>query len=1522
MANELGNEAGDRDGAEGASGAERLTSPADEVRKPRLPFPVVGIGASAGGLEAYIEFLQACPADTGMAYVLVQHLPPDRESMLVEILAKNTLMPVTEVVDGQTVEPNRVYVIRPGHTLTMKDGRLHLGAELAARGHGRPVDDLFRSLAEEQQQRAVAVVFSGMGSNGTAGAEAVKAVGGLVIAQEPESAKFPSMPRSLIDTHLPDFILRPSEVPDLLVRYAGQTHVVADAPSLQDEPVLTDVLAVLRTRTRHDFSGYRKPTILRRIRRRMGLGQFTTIADYLKALRQTPAEVTALADDLLIHVTGFFRDPEVWAVLREKVLDPLVAERPDGAEVRCWVSACATGEEAYSLAMLITEASEMTGKRFDVKVFATDMAERALGAARAGVFPNGIESEVSPERLARFFDKDDCFYRVKKELRELVIFAPQNVLQDPPFSRLDIVTCRNLLIYLEPATQRRVLTLLHFGLREGGTLMLGSSESPAPAERDFEPIDKKYRIYRRVGPTRAGTLDLPAITAAVRGIPTNTVPVVVRPSAMVAAQLVGRALLDRYTPPAVAVDEAGQIVHVHGDTARFLVFPAGAPSLDLLSLANEQVRGAVRTALQRSADGHVAVTVRDGLIETPAGRRRVEVSAAPLGSRGTAPMYLVTFSDYPEPSLLQPAGGDTSTTDQFADELRRTRNELHSAMEEMQASNEELKASNEEAMSLNEELQSTNEELETSKEEMQSLNEELVTVNAQLLTKMCELESTANDMGSLLSSTDIAVLFLDPRFRIRRFTPAVRDLIDLIPSDIGRPIADLRRKFTDPELLPNAKAVLDKLIPIEKTIESESNRYYLRRILPFRTRDDRIDGVVVAFVDITEQRKAEADLRLSEAKYRSLFESIDEGFCLLEILFDKSDKAYDYVLLEANAAFERQSGLFGAVGRSVLQLIPGFEAQWVGVYGRVVKTGEPIRFQADVASMARVFDVYAFNRGNNKVAAVFNDITGRKRAEANLAFLAEVSMDLVLLKSLGETMHMLGAKIGVHFGATRIAFFEFDMAVAEAVCEYDWHAKADDASLVGNYRTADFYTDPEDFISTLRAGKAFVLGDGTADGRIVPKSLVALGIGSLIVVPTDRDPGMPLVVLSLNDSKPREWRVDEIDLMRELTTRIWTRLERARTEEALRLSEDRLRLAMVAARMGMWTLDGVEGRHRRDANLNRMLGLEAKDTVQPFEDYLAYIVPDDAAKVRSAFAGSMLNRQPLNIEFRIVQPDGTVRWLRDQGDVFGDFVAGAQHMAGACVDVTELKKFQTALQDSHNQLELRVAERTAELEGARDSLEAEMVRRRDLTRRISTAQEDERRRVARDLHDTVGQLMTGLALTLKTIEGSSGLSPQTVTKLHEAQRVMTDLGREVHGLAVRLRPTSLDDLGLETALEQLVDDWTSQYEISAECHVVGLDRMPQEIETAIYRIVQEALTNIAKHAKASAVDVVVTMPTGFVSVVVEDDGVGFDSATTPKGRLGLLGMRERVALVGGGMEIESRTAGGTTLIVQIPLTTT
>ncbi len=849
---------------------EREVQPIDAEAPPRLPFPVVGIGASAGGLESLGEFFRTVRPNSGMAYVVIQHLPPDRDSMMVEILSKRTSMHVGEVEEGLAIEPDHVYVIRPGHTLTIKDGVLHLGERLATPGNNRPVDDFFRSLAEEQRERAIGIIMSGMGSNGSAGAQAIKVVGGLCIAQDPESAQYPSMPRHLIDAGYADYILRPEDMAGVLMAYADHPYArggrETDAAQLlaREQQHVREILAVLRTRTRQDFNGYKKPTVLRRIQRRMGLSRLTEIGEYAKLLRQSPSEVTALADDLLIHVTGFFRDPEAWETLRERVIAPLIAARENESSVRCWVTACSSGEEAYTLAILLAEEAEKSGKRLDIKVFATDMAERTLQNARSGVYPGGIETEMSPARLERFFQREDAVYRVRQELREYVVFAPQNLLQDPPFSRLDIATCRNLLIYLEPSVQQRVLRLLHFGLREGGAFS-GNQRNRgqrrrrhvrAPRQEGTHLPSRRPNTARRggVSPARRGGRrsqhpHLPRRPAARRPPVASTVDHSRAPRGPHACRGGGRPR----SPHRLLSWQHRSVLECSPRRAD----PRSAGAVRAKARA-----APIRTALHRAMAENAAVSVMDGWIEKEPGHRvRIAVTASPLDLKSAPDHFLVSFREYgemrAEPGEAPPQGDAQEANE----ELRSVRDELQSTVEELQTSNEELKASHEEVTSTNEELQSTNEELETSREEMQSLNEELSTVNSQLQAKIEEHQAARNDLSSLLTSTDIAVLFLDSRFRIRRFTPPVKDLLDLLASDIGRPLSDLARKFSDPDLTHDAQAALERLITCEREIPADTNRWYLRRITPYRTTDNRIDGVVVTFVDITRRKESEESLR-------------------------------------------------------------------------------------------------------------------------------------------------------------------------------------------------------------------------------------------------------------------------------------------------------------------------------------------------------------------------------------------------------------------------------------------------------------------------------------------------------------------------------------------------------------------------------------------------------------------------------------------------------------------------------------
>ncbi len=873
-------------------------------------FAVVGVGASAGGLDAFRKLLEPMPADCGMAFVLVQHLDPTHTSHTAELLRSHTQLSVVEVSDGLPVEANRVYVIPPGAYLSISGNELRLSEPIERRGVRVPIDFFFRSLAEDQQQRAICVILSGTGSDGTLGLREVKAAGGIVLAQDPSTSQFDGMPRSAIVTGLVDYVLPPDQMADVLTRYIRHWYVNGEAPppADQERDDFNAVLAILRTRNKYDFSCYKKGTLSRRVQRRMGLRHVETLAEYASLLRAEPDEATALFKDMLIGVTNFFREPEAWPVLRDEVIRPLVAgvgmagteprsgirkhadTLPAGilaspatdGPLRVWVPGCATGEEAYSIAMLVIEELQAAGKNQDLQVFASDIDHDALSFGRAGIYPENVAADVSPERLRQFFIKGEHTYRINKELREAVVFAEQNLIGDPPFAKLDLISCRNLLIYLEPDVQQRIIAMFHFALREGGCLFLGNSETIGGQHDLFQPLSKKWRIYRRVGPLRPAKVMFPIVTG-------QHAPALPQRSAAPVAALLGvsrltqQLLLERYSPACVLVNRTLEVLYLHGPTDGYLQLPAGEPSTDLLAMAREGLRTRLRAVVRQAVDqGETAATIarvrRDGKYH------HVRITAEPLRHPHEAEgLVLVTFdtdggqilnlpatnikqvSNLPKPPSAEKTGGletcPTSEADQLVaqleDELRSSREEMQGLIEELETSNEEMKAANEEATSINEELQSTNEELETSKEELQSLNEELTTVNSQLEAKMGELEATNNDLHNLLTSTEIATVFLDRQFRIKRFTPAATGLMRLIPSDIGRPLSDIVLNFDDPDLPADVEAVLARLTQMEKEIQTGDGAWYTRRVLPYRTEDNRIDGVVITLTDITDRKRAE-----------------------------------------------------------------------------------------------------------------------------------------------------------------------------------------------------------------------------------------------------------------------------------------------------------------------------------------------------------------------------------------------------------------------------------------------------------------------------------------------------------------------------------------------------------------------------------------------------------------------------------------------------------------------------------------
>lgn len=882
---------------------------------------VVGIGVSAGGLAAATAFFAAMPADSGLSFLVVPHLDPERHSLFAELIEAKAAMPVSEAEDGERLTADRVYVIPPDRTLTVTGDRLRARPPDEPRGHRYPVDALFRSLAAEHGLRAVGIVLSGTGSDGTGGLRAIQAGGGLAVVQTPESAEFDGMPRSAIDARVVDHVLEPAEMPALLQRYADHFYLrqgADDGASLElesEETGLKPFLDLLRTHAKHDFHGYRRPTLLRRLHRRMGLAQVDGLGDYLELLRQRPDEVGALARDLLIHVTSFFRDPAVWDALAEEVIEPLVAGRQAGAPIRAWVPGCATGEEAYSLAMLLHERLAAAGDPAPLRVFATDVVEDVLARAREGLYADTLLAGLSPERRARFFTSESNGWRISQGLRDSVVFARHDLLTDPPFSHLDLISCRNVLIYLEPETQRRLLAILHLALAQGGHLLLGTAESVSTCDELFESVSQEHRIFRRVGPTRH---DLVRFSGALRATG-GAAPVPALPHRGW-AEVAGEALVTRYAPASVLADHRHQVLYYHGDTDRFLAQPAGEPTRDLLRLARRGLGAPLRRALRRAA-AEAEATERPARLwgRTDAGAVTITASRveSPTASQG---LFLVGFEESPAAKGASEAGSDAGGEDigsdqQLEEDLTFVREELRRTVEDAGSAQEELKAANEELTSMNEELQATNEELETSKEELQSFNEEMGTVNAQLERKMEALEKVTSDLQNLLASTDQATLFLDRELRIRRFTAVTAELIEIIPADVGRPLRQLAATTATAGLVDAAEAVLDALVPQECEV-SAGDRWFLRRVLPYRGWNDKIEGVVVTFAEITMTKQAEEKATAASVYAEAIIATVREPLVVL---------TPDLRVRSANAAFYRFIGLDpdAAAGRSLFELEGG-----------------------------------------------------------------------------------------------------------------------------------------------------------------------------------------------------------------------------------------------------------------------------------------------------------------------------------------------------------------------------------------------------------------------------------------------------------------------------------------------------------------------------------------------------------------------------------------------------------------------
>lgn len=969
---------------------------ASQTRDPAPPdehtFLTVALGASAGGLAPLKGFFQAMPPDSGMAFVVIQHLDPKRESIMVSLLQHHTTMPVVLVTEGMVLEPNRVHMIPPGQTMTIADSTLHLRAPEERRGMRLPINAFFVSLAEAQNRRAVGIVLSGTASDGTEGLREIRAKGGLAIAQSPEQAEHEWMPRNAVAAGVVDLILNVDEMPPALLNYQRHPYLEKGEAAVEqsNDEVLRSILQIINARLGHDFQGYRKSTLLRRIGRRMGFRSITSMGDYERYLRENPEEVSALFSDMLIGVTRFFREPEAWEALEKLVVRPLV-ERPDNAPIRVWVTGCSNGKEAYSVAILFFAVSEELARPIDLQIFATDVDTEALAVARAGRYSLDIEAEVPQEYLGKYFVGDETSFRVVQKVRQAIVFAPHNSLSDPPFSRMDLITCRNLLIYLEPEVQERLLGVFHFALNPGGCLFLGSSESVGAQKNSFETLSKKWRILRRGARGAEEPLSLPL--PPYRGhqkAQTELATGQLHPETEAGLpQLVEGLVLDQLGPACLVVDPNDNILYYLGGVDVFLRQPRRAPSDNLFARLHEGLRTSVRALLRQAR----ASGTREASLVVPelSGQRTaIEIEAIPLRGAQRQDLLLVVLRENKCPTLKQlPSGTGEPATLVLEQELASERANTQNVVEELESSNEELTASNEEMASMNEEVQAANEELETSREELQSVNEELRTVNAELADKLDQLEHSNDDRENLLRSTNIPTIFLDQKLRLRLFTPAALRLFNFLPLDVGRPVTDLAPKLQQVDLPTDARQVLATLEAVSHQIQTADGRRYIQSTQPYRTQDQTVGGVVVTFVDVTDLEQTRAELRDEQSRSRmavAVEASQDAIFTV-----DQSG-----LVLTWNAGAAR---LYGwqpedIVGKPYLQLVPPDQMAATAAALEHAQAGDAVtisdttrrRHDGGVVPISAIYSPVLDKQGQVlEVSVIERDISETKRAEAVIA---------------------------------------------------------------------------------------------------------------------------------------------------------------------------------------------------------------------------------------------------------------------------------------------------------------------------------------------------------------------------------------------------------------------------------------------------------------------------------------------------------------------------------------------------------
>ena len=1001
-----------------AEPGDRTETPALQSVDSQAPFFIVGIGASAGGLDSLEKFFKNMIDKSGMAFVVIQHLSPDYKSLMVELLSKHTRMKIHRAEDNMPVMPDNVYLIPPKRNLTIADGRLRL-EDQEAHGLNLPIDIFLKSLAEDHGERAIGIILSGTGSDGSRGLRSIKERGGLVLVQDSGSAKFDGMPSSAISTGLVDFVLTPEKMPGELLRYIQHPYSARsdDAGDLPRKKVnyLNEALGLLKERSGVDFSMYKLTTVNRRIERRMSINQIDTVGEYTRFLRESPGELDTLHRELLIGVTSFFRDPEAFRIIESTVIPAIFHGKSDDRKsanepLRCWSVGCSTGEEAYSLAMLLKKYMENVGKPTIVKIFATDVDQHAISVAGEGIYSQSIIADVPNDMIARYFTKMGNKFQITKDIREMVIFARHNAIKDPPFNKIDLISCRNFLIYLNTEAQKKLLSDFQFSLKTNGYLFLGASETVGEFGAQFSSINHRWKLFRYISDRRV-PIGRTASVPPFHAYPQNRGVVAPETSANIRRKVIDTVkdlLIELYVPASVAITEKNEPLVIFGDVNRFLKIPTGEANFDVVNLMRKDLSATLSTAMHKASKDNEEVIYQNIRVREGNRTAAINLRVRPIEDHlYNQRLTLITFEDV-APESGEPMGNieviDVSQQarqriQDLEQELQYTRENLQATIEELETTNEELQATNEELMSANEELQSTNEEL-------QSVNEELITVNAEYQAKIQELVELNDDMNNLLASTEIGTIFLDKNLLIRKFTPAITRTVNLIDMDVGRPINHITHNITDENLVSDVDRVLKTLVPVEKDVRSKDGKWYMLRIHPYRTKDNYIKGIVITFIDITEKVETERALAESENMYRAFFRNLPNALAYHRIILDDGGSPEDFVFIDVNEPFEdlfgvRKDRLIGRRIRDIKSRFTPIKLDKLPVFSEVALTGETTGFDQYFEFIERWYRITVFSPQEGYFVSYFEDITEQK-ALARLREQQEADLQAIIQEQAAE----------------------------------------------------------------------------------------------------------------------------------------------------------------------------------------------------------------------------------------------------------------------------------------------------------------------------------------------------------------------------------------------------------------------------------------------------------------------------------------------------------------------------------------